>query len=97
MVLASVLSGYRREVVLLVKLVGTLGSWRERMLGERQEGTSGWVGIARGDGLDSSAAAGNILISSQSHEEAEVFLLDSNSPRNRVGCDSLNPTLSWVV
>lgn len=33
MVLASVIGGHRREVVLLVNKEGTLESWRERMLG----------------------------------------------------------------
>lgn len=33
MVLASVMSGYRREVELLVNQEGTLESWREIMLG----------------------------------------------------------------
>lgn len=60
MVLASVIGGHRREVVLLVNGGGTLESWRERMLWERQKGALGWRGLAHcittgdGDRVDSS-------------------------------------------
>lgn len=65
------------------------------MLGERQEGTSGWASGGK-MGLTLLQPTGNIVIFSQPHEEAGVFLLNGDFSRNRVGRESLNPTLSCV-
>lgn len=65
---------------LLVNQEGTLESWREIMLGERQKGALGWGGFITLPqvmvmGLILLQHPGNILILSQPPEEAGVFLL----------------------